>query len=1146
MATGKMLRLGGLENSPPNTSQTANRFKVANNVVITSENYMTPRPSMTGFSQTTLGVLPIVRWDLFSSYENVSNKNRELLQVGTMDQSGLYFKDLWLNNTWVPSYNAIYTNPYTSNFSDQAVEYNKTKYLLVDSNTPHSRLLKYDGYQCNPAGISMPYGIPVPSNLNASEPGYSTTTGDRYVKVVNHSLDLQGNSITSDTLSYRTTGTIQGFNSIASGLNINNKTIIVAVGDSGICYSYDGINWDSNAIYQDFPADFPLSSVCYGTDLSGNPLFVAVCKSTTVTSHPIVVSEDGIVWRRVINDTLLTVGGGWTSICFSPAYNRFVAVRSFTGTTSQRVLTSDDGNSWVYQTCPTANDWNSVAFGDDGSGGPLFVAVAANGTTANKVMTSTNGITWTNRTSPNALNYRSVMWGAGLWIAVASNGASGSTGSMTSINGITWTNRALTGTGWSAVTFGYNLTSGNFYYLIVNENASAISKVGYSLSGTAWTYTTGVTTKPCKCIHYFYNGTADSPYIIGSNDTIPSNPPKSVMYCLESKITTGGWVEIDSPITTRIDSNVDATIFSKFLDETNNQPYYATLDDLRGFFYGKANYNSGTGRFDLTMSSGNPATPAEWTWGKLGLGWRGGIWIIRPVDYTVVSGTNIKKYTAIAYKTSINAYPAYFEGNIKLFDSSTLLWEDAHASSHPIASGYFVAGSNYYTVWASPSANGIYYYRGGGSSISGLYGSSWCISADISKTNIENPVQKAAKLPFLISGSLNDWYDIYSVKKSFNEFAVTDPLVAMTIYQDQLLIASKNIIYFSDSSSGGSFEMSSGLSSIVIGDSNYGNITSIAGTKDFLIVSRERKVYMVAGTLATAQIRVQEIQDIPVGAYSNSSMLEVEGNVVLLSSVGVWTISNSNAKKISEGIARNFKSFMRSYVGSQPSAESDSIIFDMNSYPANAYSQPNIKKYIVSAYDSYRGLVVFTDSSTAKCGESLVLHIRNGEFTNWQSFDADGNSLTAMTFINGVQYNGTQNTSDRAILSSEQSSGYDYDYAERSPSKLITAWMTAGEPSLEKQILQLKIFGYIWQDLIIRHYQDWNLATAITDDVYVSPGDTSPNNYIMFHKKRLNSSKAMAAAIEISMKPLALGTTNTFWIEGIEVEFEPIQVGMKR
>ena len=1138
-----MLKLGGLENSAPNTGQSPNKFKVAKNVSFTKDGYITPRPSMEGFTgNDVFPGTPVLRWTHFTSYSDFETKTRKILKLGAFDnEAPFYFYNLFLDNTLVPTYgNAIsYTAglPYVNNFSDQSVEVDSVKYLLTAPNTSVSALSKYDGVEAYPAGIGTPSFVPVASNANsATEPGYSTTTGTRYVKVVSHSLDFQGNPITSGTVSYRTTGTTQNFNGIAFGTNSYGTKMFVGVGDSGICYSYDGVNWDANVKMPSTPLDYPLSSVTYGSP-GGSPLFVAICSLTSLTQYPVLISEDGINWRKVEDTSLGAIGGGWTSVTWGG--NKFVAVRSGVGTAAQRVMTSPDGVVWTYRTATSTNNWASVAYGVTG-GAISFVAVAIDGVVASQIMTSPDGVTWTARTSPAANQWKSVVWGigsgGGTWVAVASTGLI-SNQAMTSPDGITWTARAVPAIGvWDSVTYGYNTASSTFSFVAVSYSAVTANKIMTSQNGITWAGVTSPNSLSANCICFGQLGNIGY-YVVG-HYLPPLSTAQGLMYAVDTALTV--WTQSDSPITTKLNLS-DATGITNFLTATDQKTAFDPAYSMTPFFYGKATYNVLTDKYDLISSTGTNF------WG-LNAVYYAGVHVIRPIVFKVVEATKTVSYSAIAYKLASDGIS--FEGNIKIFNPSTLLWKEVSGSSVSVSSGLFVASRRHYTVWASPSASGIYYYKGlvTAAVVTLLAGYPSYVTAyqiDIRNLTLENAVQKAANLPFSISGSLNAWYDVSSIKSSFNEFVTeSEFFVAITLYQGSILLATQDVIYISDYTFGGSLETTTGLSAVKIGDSEQGKITSIVGTKDYLIVSRERKVYMVAGSIATNNCRIQEIPGVPVGAYSNSCLQEVDGNVILLSSVGAWWINAANAKKLSSGIELNFKTFMKRYMNQQPSAEADSIIFDMNDYPANAYSAPDIKKYITCAYDSYRNIVVFTDSSTAKCGESLALHLATEEWTNWTSFDADEYELSAMTFINGVQYNGT--ISDvgiaRTSIENVDPAIFTYDYSTRSPSRLVTTWMTAGEPSLEKQILQLKMFGYIWSDLDIKHYQNWDLSTAITNATYVSPGSTSPNNYIMYHKQRLNSSKAMSVCIEMLHK----SGGKTFWIEGLEVEFEAIQVGMKR
>jgi hypothetical protein len=119
------------------------------------------------------------------------------------------------------------------------------------------------------------------------------------------------------------------------------------------------------------------------------------------------------------------------------------------------VMTSPDGITWLSRNASVNNWWRSVAYGRDGSGNPLWVAVAHSGT-GNRVMTSPDGITWTSRTSAADVNWGSVAYGDGLWVAVATTGAGNRV--MTSPNGTDWTIRTSAADNpWRSVAYGNGL-----------------------------------------------------------------------------------------------------------------------------------------------------------------------------------------------------------------------------------------------------------------------------------------------------------------------------------------------------------------------------------------------------------------------------------------------------------------------------------------------------------------------------------------------------------------------------------------------------------------------------------------------------------------------------------------------------------------
>jgi hypothetical protein len=109
--------------------------------------------------------------------------------------------------------------------------------------------------------------------------------------------------------------------------------------------------------------------------------------------------------------------------------------------------------------------------------------------------------------------------------------------------------------------------------------------------------------------------------------------------------------------------------------------------------------------------------------------------------------------------------------------------------------------------------------------------------------------------------------------------------------------------------------------------------------------------------------------------------------------------------------------------------------------------------------------------------------------------------------------------------------------------------LTAGEPSLEKVLLQLKMFGRIQSEsknasIDIAHYKDWNYNTKVTNSPYFPIDTSSLIDYQTqySHKKRFNSDKMLSASVGFEVSNPGV----TFELESIEVEFAAIQEGMKR
>lgn len=470
------------------------------------------------------------------------------------------------------------------------------------------------------------------------------------------------------------------------------------------------------------------------------------------------------------------------------------------------------------------------------------------------------------------------------------------------------------------------------------------------------------------------------------------------------------------------------------------------------------------------------------------------------------------------------------------------------------------------TIWASPTQNGIYFYQ----AIRPVFPKN---ASPVGTTVLPDvaipatPTAANASISWnnnIIDTSLvlNDIYDVNTTPLSPNSNTGNDfggnwytGFYCMTVYQDSLLLANDDLIWFSNTASAGNFEQLSALNFLKVGDTEFGRITSICGTSDFLIVCRERKVYYVNGNIATGNYRVQEISECEIGAWSNVGTFLVKDTVIMITAIGVFQISDGGrCTKISANCPKNFSFYDSMNVN-------EDVVFRLEGTialpikPTDDASLGNTG--IEVAYDEYRDLLVIMQRKPRN--PCLVIHMKTGEFYEWEYIykpllpASYGNCLT---FIGGNYYvGGINNTVDfitPPIVSSQilkENKLIDLYYVSYSPIKLYTSWLTGGEPSLEKALLQLKMFGRFQSDgttnsINVAHYKDWDFASKITNAQYF-PINTSAslNSQTQYsHKKRLNSDKVLSASVGFEITSAKV----SFELESIEVEFNPIQQGMKK
>lgn len=471
-------------------------------------------------------------------------------------------------------------------------------------------------------------------------------------------------------------------------------------------------------------------------------------------------------------------------------------------------------------------------------------------------------------------------------------------------------------------------------------------------------------------------------------------------------------------------------------------------------------------------------------------------------------------------------------------------WQVANIPPTALLLNSLPEGVNYWlSVWTSTSATAAYVYRG---VCPALYNSTTSQTFTIDVTPNNSPELGSENLFFVVAPILGDFYDVTSSKGVLPRLTQqASPNSCFSTYGDLMLMSYLNEIYFSDTSLGGSFEMINGFSFIVVGEGDDGNVQTVCGTADFLFVSRQFKNYYVVGTLPTANYRVSEISETSLGAYSNECSIAVNDKVIFLNKQGVWALyTGGRCEEVSFNIRGLFNNF------SNTTAFDEEAFFDLDSFPTyssyyDLISPIVFDKWIRTRLDVNRNLLAFVIKGDGQ-GQILILNLNNGEFYTWsgmlEAYPFTGTpDLADLTFIDGdyfvsVNFNDA-GTRSKAVYVEDKfiPRAIDYMTGDQRP-RLDTTWFTAGEPSLEKKTKQIKMWGIIDGDVEINHTLDWKRSgTPVADGVY-----TSTDDELFSHKKRMDSSNALACSVSMQF------SGNRFEIEGLELEWDPFQLGMKR
>lgn len=560
------------------------------------------------------------------------------------------------------------------------------------------------------------------------------------------------------------------------------------------------------------------------------------------------------------------------------------------------------------------------------------------------------------------------------------------------------------------------------------------------------------------------------------------------------------------------------------------QKVLARPDVMSPFFIGAATYNAGTQDYSITVIDTNILNTAQI-----------GSYVIVNFQYTAAATTGLTE-DCLGYALRIKSIsPLKLDALNAKYLSMQREWKSGTIGNAGIAAAIAWGTRNVFTVWGSSSANGNYVFRGIGPSFPEASGVSYSFLVDVSTVN--TALAGSNLTMFSISSNLGDWYDTLSRKLSPNAIYPyglqgTSVFAGISQYQDQLIFWTDDLIWFSDPNLGGTFEQLTTSSFIRVGDTEFGNMMSLCGTQDFILISRERKNYFLNGTIPTGNYRIQEIPEAEVGAWSNNAIINVKDSAIMISALGVFQVlGGGRAVKLSQKIPKNFTRYNSAGIN-------EDVVFSLVGTNINEF--PTIDIGLSVAYDEYRELLVFMRKGPNFEGNPcLVLHTMTGEFYEWNGIRSDTDKyVTSIMFMNGkmtvADY--TKASGTLGAKAWTEDSSLDLTYPESYPVQLFSTWLTAGEPSLEKEVLQIKIFGNITVNspaagINIVHFKDWDYLTRITNSKFIPVSATSYSN-----KKRLNSDKALAISCGLEID----STGVQLRLESLEVEFNPIQQGMKR
>jgi hypothetical protein len=352
-----------------------------------------------------------------------------------------------------------------------------------------------------------------------------------------------------------------------------------------------------------------------------------------------------------------------------------------------------------------------------------------------------------------------------------------------------------------------------------------------------------------------------------------------------------------------------------------------------------------------------------------------------------------------------------------------------------------------------------------------------------------------------------------------------------TIKYDAVSIDSPYTLYWSSAID--SFETFSLGNSIIIGDSQEGEITGLFTLNDYLIIFKERSIYMLSGVLATGNFNLQKV-DTSVGhikytAYNNgvsdivyyhSDIVGAENTVYFFSSDGLYSYAPGNAVPIM--VSYPIRKEIRLLISNSKCISGDydyndkKIIWRFNTLTAGIYTLE---------FDIEAGALWLHDAPQGDLG---------------LAFDGDG-------FI-GLQGKWVTNASSESCeivvennLKYDEVSAYPAALADTAINAMARfSWQSLDVNNIAKKFKRIYLYALTATTTAINYtlkvYKNWITSSTTTDEVF-----TLPVNETVFEKKLTGGeAKQFSCSIEISNNELT-----DMPISGYDLEVETIYTNSK-